>query len=127
MSSTSLLQLQHQLKSYLDKAELVQATAEQIMKDLGMFGIAITFSGDTAHAYEELHQQLTHQIDILLKNARHKLISILYRIDLSEEQLRQGFQTFPAYNQTETTAHLIIARELQKVLSRKLGSQSNTL
>ena len=48
--------------SYLDREEIVKETAEQIMKDFGMFGVEITFSGNTSDAYNELHQQLISQV-----------------------------------------------------------------
>ena len=110
------------LQTYFNKAEIVRQTAEQIMKDFGVFGLQIDFSGDIENDYIELHTQLIAQIDELIKTSYSKLISVLYRIDLSEEELRQGAKELPRYNQVEAIAHLIIVRELKKVLSRKFFS-----
>jgi hypothetical protein len=110
---------QDQLESYLNKAELVMLTAEQIIKDFAIFGLDISFSGITENAYTELHQQLIAQIDYLLKISPSKLVSVLYRIDLSEDELLKGEKELPNYNSIEAMAHLIIVRELKKVLSRK--------
>ena len=110
---------QNQLENYLNKAELVTQTAEQIIKDFALFGLDISFSGITENAYTELHQQLIAQIDYLLKISPSKLVSVLYRIDLSEDELLKGEKELPNYNSVEAMAHLIIVRELKKVLSRK--------
>ena len=110
---------QNQLESYLNKAELVTQTAEQIIKDFAIFGLDISFSGITVNAYTELHQQLIAQIDYLLRISPSKLVSVLYRIDLSEDELLKGEKELPNYNSVEAMAHLIIVRELKKVLSRK--------
>ncbi|HOZ52316.1 MAG TPA: hypothetical protein PLU17_10690 [Chitinophagaceae bacterium] len=110
---------QNQLEIYLNKAELVTQTAEQIIKDFAIFGLDISFSGITVNAYTELHQQLIAQIDYLLRISPSKLVSVLYRIDLSEDELLKGEKELPNYNSVEAMAHLIIVRELKKVLSRK--------
>ena len=110
------------LQPYFNRAEIVQQTAEQIMKDFGVFGLRINFSGNIEHAYSELHTQLIAQIDELIKTSYSTLIGVLYRIDLSEEELHKGTIELPNYNQIEAMAHLIIVRELKKVLSRKFYS-----
>ncbi len=110
---------QNQLENYLNKAELVTQTAEQIIKDFALFGLDISFSGITENAYTELHKQLIAQIDYLLRISPSKLVSVLYRIDLSEDELLKGENELPNYNSVEAMAHLIIVRELKKVLSRK--------
>jgi hypothetical protein len=107
------------LQTYFSKKELVDETANQIMKDFGIFELEIKFSGQIDNAYTELHNQLIQQIDHLIKTSYSKLISVLYRIDLSEEELQNGEKYLPNYNQVEAMAHLIIVRELKKVLSRK--------
>ena len=47
------------IPGYFTEAEIVTETAEQIMKDFGMFGVEITFSGNTDQAYYELLHQLS--------------------------------------------------------------------
>lgn len=110
---------QELIQSHLSKSELVLETALQIMKDFAVFGIEIKYSGNPESAYSELHNQLVAQIEKLIKNSKSKLISVLYRIDLSEDELKKGELELPNYNYTESMAHQIIVRELKKVLSRK--------
>ena len=101
------------------EAEIVQETAEQIMKDFGMFGVEITFSGDTNNAYNELHQQLIGQISLLLERNYELLLSVLYQVDITDREIDRATRELPHYNQVEIIAHQVIVRDLKKVLLRR--------
>jgi hypothetical protein len=101
------------------EAEIVQETAEQIMKDFGMFGVEITFSGDTKNAYKELHQQLIDQISLLIERNYELLLSVLYQVDITDREIAKATRELPHYNQVETIAHQVIVRDLKKVLLRR--------
>lgn len=106
------------LKTLLNKKELVIETIEQIKKDFGMFGIEISFKGNIENAYDDLHTQLVKQVkELLHKNSEH-LLSVLYRIDASEKDIKQTEKELPGYNHEEIIAHCIIAREFKKILTR---------
>lgn len=107
------------VKGFFDRAEIVRETAQQIMKDFGMFGVEITFSGDVLNAYEELHRQLVEQISVLIQNNYDKLLSVLYQVDITEREIAQAERDLPHYNHVEIIAHQVIARELKKVLWRR--------
>ncbi len=107
------------IKSFLNRAEIVRETAEQIRKDFGMFDIEIFFSGDVLNAYEELHRQLIDQIAALIQNSYDKLLSVLYQVDITEREIAQAEHDLPHYNHVEIVAHQVIARELKKVLWRR--------
>lgn len=102
---------------YLDKASIIQRTAEQIMKDFTMFGITISFSGDIKNAYQELLDQLVDQISKLLSNNNKKLLSILYQVDISERDIAKTHKELPHYSDVEILGHQIIVRELKKILT----------
>jgi hypothetical protein len=106
------------VSQFLDRAEIVRATAEQIMKDFGMFGVEVTFSGDVTNAYEELHEQLIIQISRLIDQNYDKLLSVLYQVDITEREIAQAQLDLPHYNHVEIIAHQVIARELKKILWR---------
>lgn len=101
------------------EAEIVRETAEQIMKDFGMFGVEITFSGDTNNAYNELHQQLIDQISLLLERNYELLLSVLYQVDITDSEIAKATRELPHYNQVEIIAHQVIVRDLKKVLLRR--------
>ncbi|WP_297091350.1 hypothetical protein [uncultured Draconibacterium sp.] len=107
------------LESLMDKAEIVQQTAEQIMKDFGMFGVEITFSGDIDNAYQELHQQLIDQISLLVERNYDLLLSVLYQVDITNREIVQAEKDLPHYSHIEIIAHQVIARDLKKVLLRR--------
>jgi hypothetical protein len=110
------------IDEYLDKEEIILATIQQIMKDFGMFGLEITFSGDISHAYHEMHSQLTQQVDLLIVRDAGRLYSILYQVDISNKALEKTQQENPEFNLVEAIAHQIIERDLKKVLTRRYFS-----
>ena len=116
----TLPQINHtNISQYLDQAEIVKETAGQVMKDFGMFGVEITFSGDTSHAYDELHQQLIVQIARLLEQNYDLLLSVLYQVDITDREIARTERELPHYNHVEIIAHQVIVRDLKKVLLRR--------
>lgn len=107
------------VRKYLDRAEIVMETAAQIMKDFGLFGVEIKFSGDIDHAYEDLHAQLVEQVGNLLNNNTELLMSVLYQVDISDKEIARATIELPDYDHVEIVAHQIIFRDLKKVLFRR--------
>lgn len=107
------------IEFFLNKADIVRETAEQIMKDFGMFGIEITFSGNTKTAYQELHEQLINQISVYLDRDYSRLMAVLYQVDITEKEIAKAHRELPHYNDLEVLAHQIIFRDLKKVLFRR--------
>ena len=83
------------VSNHLDRADIVKETAEQIMKDFGMFGVEITFSGDTCQAYDELHRQLIDQITMLIERNYDLLLSVLYQVDITEREIAKAERELP--------------------------------
>ena len=107
------------VSSQLDRADIVIETAEQIMKDFGMFGVEISFSGNTSNAYDELHKQLIDQITLLIERNYELLLSVLYQVDITEHEIARAERELPHYNNVEIIAHQVIVRDLKKVLLRR--------
>lgn len=107
------------VEALLNKAEIVRQTAEQIMKDFGMFGVEISFSGNVEQAYQELHQQLVDQISRLIETNYDLLLSVLYQVDITEREMAKAQAELPHYTHIEVIAHQVIARDLKKVLLRR--------
>ena len=68
---------------------------------------------------EELKALLAGYIHHLISNNFNKLISILYRIDISEVKLRQLLANDPLEDTGKTIAELIIQRQLEKMRYRE--------
>ena len=113
------------VSSLLNQTEIVQETAEQIMKDFGMFGVEITFSGNTGQAYRELHQQLVDQISLLLERNYDLLVSVLYQVDITDREIARAEMELPDYTHVEIVAHQVIVRDLKKVLLRRYFKSKN--
>lgn len=115
------------ISQFLDQAEIVRETAAQIMKDFGMFGVEITFSGDTSQAYDELHHQLIDQISLLLERNYDLLLSVLYQVDITDREIARAERELPHYNHVEIIAHQVIVRDLKKVLLRRYFKSQSEL
>lgn len=107
------------IEFFLNKEDIILETAQQIMKDFGMFGIEITFSGDTINAYNELHEELINQISVYLDRDYGRLMAVLYQVDITEREIAKAHYDLPHYNDLEILAHQVIFRDLKKVLFRR--------
>lgn len=68
---------------------------------------------------EELHEKLSVHINGLIQNNFEQLISLLYRIDISETKIKSLLQNNTGSNAGNIIASLIIERQLQKIKSRE--------
>lgn len=106
------------LSKYFNRLDLIKDTANQIIKDFDMFGLEIKFSGNAFNAYEELFEQIEPHINQLITSNQQKFMSILYRIDLSDEQIKKAVNENSSELFSAIVSDLIIKRELQKVVIR---------
>jgi hypothetical protein len=104
------------IQPYLTDLLILDETVKQIQKDFAFFSLNIVFSGNKNSAYEELFNQIQPHIKKLMNEDYQKFLSLLYRIDINEKQLRTDNE------QTKHITELIIKRCLQKVVFRKLYS-----
>ena len=113
------------IQPYLQNSEIIHQTAEQIKKDFAFFDIDVFFDDTTSQAYTTLYDQIFPQIKKMLDLNSQKIFSLLYRIDISETQLKNESQKNSGQTSEEIITHLIIKRCLQKVVLRKLYSANN--
>ncbi len=66
----------------------------------------------------ELHIQLAKYIDHLIRVNFDKLLTLLYRIDVSESKLKQLLKEHPEEDAAKIIASLIIERQVQKIKLR---------
>ncbi len=108
------------LQEYQLNMAVVQETADRIIRDFESFGFKIIFSGRPEEAYKELMEQLTPAIEYMLSSNGTKLMQVLYRIDIAEEKLKTAIDRFTDLSFAQVIARLIIEREMQKVLTRRI-------
>lgn len=104
---------------YINRLDLIKDTANQVIKDFDMFGLEVKFSGNAYNAYEELFDQIQPHIDKLINSNQQKFLGILYRIDISEEQIKKALNDNLSEPFSCIITDLVIKRELQKVVIRK--------
>ena len=100
---------------YRHDLNIIRETAQQVIRDFQTASIEITFSGDPFRAYEELLEQLEPLVKTLSKEDPTRFSALLYRIDVSEKDLR-NIHTGP--ERFRQIAELILQREFKKVLIR---------
>jgi hypothetical protein len=75
---------------------------------------------------EEIQDALALHLNQLIKNDFEKLVVTLYRIDVSEQKLKQLLVQHPDRDAGQLIASLIIERQLQKMKTRRqFGQHAN--
>lgn len=112
------------IQRYHNDEQVVKKTAEQIIKDFGLFGMEVTFPENLHMAYNDLFDQLAPYILQLMNGNRTKFYSLLYRIDLNESAIKKGSLEMHDLPLHDVITHLILERELKKVLTRMYFSRN---
>ncbi len=95
----------------------LQSSTELIIRDFRLEPEALTVRDGEA-SYSALIERLVKVVDHLISTDFNKLLNILYRIDVSEEKLKDALSN-NTENTSEIIAQMIFERELQKVETRK--------
>ena len=107
------------IRPYLNRPDILKEMAQQVIKDLAMNGMEIKFSGNPQNAYAELFSQILPCIEKLQKENFQNFYSLMYRIDISEEQIKKEVEGTKDKTFAEIVTDLILKRELLKVVTRK--------
>ena len=70
-------------------------------------------------SFHLLKEQLSSHINFLIQSDFQKLVSILYRVDVSESKLKHMLKETRGDDAADIIADLIIERQLQKIKSRQ--------
>ena len=100
-------------------SDLVHTTAQYIVT---AFDIGDELVVPESITLEEIRKGLVERIIHLLNVNPEKLMSILYRIDVSETRVNEIFAHAMPPDIPEQLADLIIERQLQKARTRRQGS-----
>jgi hypothetical protein len=114
------------LDKYRNDAEIVHKTALQVIKDFAQFNFDISFPVDLNMAYVDLFEQLSPAIKDLLNTNITKLFSLLYCIDLNEKTIKNVTNDMADVPLHEVITHLVLERELKKVITRDYFSKNNS-
>ena len=113
-------------EKYRHDLEVIRNTANQVIKDFGISGIEITFSGNHSTAYQELLTQVLPALRQLYKERKDVFMSLLYRIDVEEQKVKQLSEKESSVDFFIKLTELVIEREFTKVLIRKIYSSRSS-
>jgi hypothetical protein len=116
-----------EVQKYRHDMEVVRNTAAQVIKDFGLAGHTIEFSGSPDNVYNELFDQVLPALRALFDKNESAFMALLYRIDVDEKKvmaLRKNSTKATFFNDL---AAEILEREFIKVLFRKLFSHQDGL
>jgi len=105
------------LERFSQRIDLLQQVVVQLNKDFQLSGFEVNFTGNEQDAYQELSAQLIPVIDYMLEYQTERFWSLLYGIDLNEQQVREALFGEDV-NTLQRLTDLILKRELQKVVIR---------
>ncbi len=110
------------LNTYLFKQDIFDLFKFQLIKDFESAGWDIAFTNTLTKELEALKESIRLQILYTSKQQAHLVPILLYRIDLSEIQIRNYLKKHPHLSYEAVLAELIIKRILQKVILKKTFS-----
>jgi hypothetical protein len=99
-----------------------EVTIKEISEELQKYQIDLPVQ---LYNYKQLRQEIAACINHLIANDFSLLISILYRLDISEKKLKQLLHETKNQVAGDIIAELIIERQLQKIVSRKAFKQQS--
>jgi hypothetical protein len=88
---------------------------KEVVEELQKFSIQLPVK---AYSHIELQREIALRINHLITNDFSLFISILYRLDISENKLRRLLSEAKNEAAGEIIAELIIERQLQKIATR---------
>jgi ABC-type transporter Mla subunit MlaD len=89
---------------------------KEVTDNLQKFQLQLSGKSDT---YDQLLNEIASRINYLITHDFSLLISVLYRLDISEKKLKQLLAESAKTTAGDIIAEMIIKRQLQKIESRK--------
>jgi hypothetical protein len=112
-----------ELRASLLQKELFELFRLQLKRDFEVSGCSVEFIEHLPVNFEHLRDEVSAQLKKMGKHGVSKLPELLYRIDVSEQQIKRFAEEHPAENWEDLVAELIIKRILQKVILKKTYSK----
>lgn len=110
------------LNGYKNRKDIIEKVVSQINKDLNL-DIAIEFTDSKTSYYEELLAEIKPKLSRIIYEGRGQLEQILYKIDVPERKVKNALDSSVETDPAVIFSHLILERELQKVVFRILYSK----
>lgn len=103
----------------LPERDLYHELAAQIRKDFVSCGAEVDFPPNhDKDTYATLAEYLSPVITDLLRTDRNKMMKVIYRVDIPENQLGRALENVAATEAAQVLTDLVIAREKKKIEMR---------
>ncbi len=103
----------------ISKPDLFEKFKLQLQKDFEGAGLNGDFANELPQDYESILKIIGSETEKVNKLAISKLTGLLYRIDISEVQIKKISLEKPGISLHEIIAELILKRELQKIIIKE--------
>lgn len=103
----------------ISKPDLFEKFKIQVKKDFENCSLDGNFAADLIGDYNVILNAVHSEVEKINKTASGKLNELLYRIDISEVQIKKALKLNPNLTFHEVVADLIIKRELQKIVIKE--------
>ena len=100
----------------LQKPDLFEKFKTQLLRDFELCGFSDIAPCLVSNNLEHIFQEVLKSVMIIEKKDASSIQNILYRIDISETQIKKEAAHYPEKNFQQILAELIIKRILQKVI-----------
>lgn len=107
------------IKNQLSSKELFEAFKRQLVKDFQQSNFATDFVAELEPGYTSIQEKIARELQRNEKRADFNLMHLLYRIDISEAQLKRYLSESKDEIHFNVIAELIIKRVLQKVVVKE--------
>jgi hypothetical protein len=107
------------IKDQLSSKNLFNAFKRQLVKDFEQSNFPSDFIEALEPNYSNIHEKIAFELQYNEKKTDFNLMQLLYRIDISEAQLKKYLQEYENEKYFNVIAELIIKRVLQKVVIKQ--------
>lgn len=97
----------------------------QLVKDFESCALDVAFADHIPQQFDLLCDVLSKQVAVISKQSGQNLWQLLYRIDISNQQIKTHTNHNPQLLYEQVVAELIIKRVLQKVVFKKFYAKKN--
>jgi len=115
------------LKNQLSSKDLFDAFKRQLVKDFEQSNFPAEFVEGLEPNYNRILEKIVFELQRNENRSDYNLMSLLYRIDISEAQLKAHLNQFKGENYFNVIAELIIKRVLQKVVVKQYYKNNENL
>jgi len=108
-----------EIKNQLNSKELFEAFKAQLVRDFAQSNFPTDFVASLEPDYDRIHEKIVIEVQRSEGRSDINLMHLLYRVDISEAQLKRYLHESKDEKHFNVIAELIIKRELQKVVIKR--------